>query len=673
MRMRLRHITLCVLHAVPLFALAQEEGAAWSIALDSVTVMGKRYASPVRQHADGTIAWDLRRMDDMPKLLGNSDPIHFTQMLPGIQTNNDFRSSVNIQGSDHSHSMVSISGVPVYQISHLLGFFSVFNGSHFPEMSIQKNQSTAAFPNRMGGQLTFELPETAAETVSGELSVGLISSQGTIRLPLGKKVSLNMSLRGSYINMLYGKWMKADEQTIKYSFYDVNATLLYRIDSGNSLVFDFYHGNDFASFHQEGDGTGMNDKWGNTVGAVHWLFHRPGGLQGKGSLFVTSYHNRFHYSMPAVDMEMPSAITDFGMKGCVTWKRWTAGADLTLHHIDPQRFETEHGAFRYPRPAYENAFEGSLYGNYSQPLGKNIIAAFGVRGTLYRSGNATRGSIDPNLSVGFQKGNTQVTASYALRHQYLFQTGFSNMGLPTEAWMSSSEHRPPQYGHLFSVTASQLFGGNRYRLTADIFYKKLYHQAEYSGSVLDFVAAENDMDRMMAFGKGENYGFSIMLNKCYGKLTGWMSYSYTQANRQFDTLGQGTFPASHERPHEVNAVATYAIGKHWSVGTVFVYASGTPFTAPAYLGLFNKNVLIQYGPHNGSRLKPYMRLDLSVNFKWKGRLLKENGINVSLYNATGRSNELFYYISTKSDGSFAYKPVKFVLNMLPSISYFCKF
>jgi len=239
--------------------------------------------------------------------------------------------------------------------------------------------------------------------------------------------------------------------------------------------------------------------------------------------------------------------------------------------------------------------------------------------------------------------------------------------------MSSSEHRPPQYGHLFSVTASQLFGGNRYRLTADIFYKKLYHQAEYSGSVLDFVAAENDMDRMMVFGKGENYGFSIMLNKCYGKLTGWMSYSYTQANRQFDTLGQGTFPASHERPHEVNAVATYAIGKHWSIGTVFVYASGTPFTAPAYLGLFNKNVLIQYGPHNGSRLKPYMRLDLSVNFKWKGRLLKENGINVSLYNATGRSNELFYYISTKSDGSFAYKPVKFVLNMLPSISYFCKF
>jgi outer membrane receptor protein involved in Fe transport len=120
-------------------------------------------------------------------------------------------------------------------------------------------------------------------------------------------------------------------------------------------------------------------------------------------------------------------------------------------------------------------------------------------------------------------------------------------------------------------------------------------------------------------------------------------------------------------------VATYAPNKHWSFGAVFVYASGTPFTAPAYVGVLNKNIMIEYNEHNSNRLKPYMRLDLSVNYKWKTRLLKENGINLSLYNATSKSNELFYYIESNHEGAFAYSPVELVLNILPSISYFCKF
>jgi hypothetical protein len=164
-----------------------------------------------------------------------------------------------------------------------------------------------------------------------------------------------------------------------------------------------------------------------------------------------------------------------------------------------------------------------------------------------------------------------------------------------------------------------------------------------------------------------------MLNKCSGRLTGWLSYSYTQAKRRFESLGTQRYPASHERPHEVNVVGTYTLNSHWSVGGVFVYASGTPFTAPAYVAMYNQNLLISYGEHNANRLKPYVRLDLSVNYKWRGRWIRENGINFSLYNATSKSNEIFYFISTDDDGSFAYKATKFQLRILPSVSYFCKF
>ncbi|MBR1506138.1 MAG: TonB-dependent receptor [Prevotella sp.] len=663
-------LTLC---AIPFGAVAQEEGTAWSVTLDSVAVKGQRYSSPVKQKTDGTIVWDLRRMDDMPKILGNADPVHFTQMLPGIQTNNEFRSSVNIQGSDHSHSEVSVFGVPIYNVSHLLGFFSVFNGAHYPAMSISKSPVSAAAPNKLGGMITFDLAKTVPDTVSGELSLGLLSSQGTVRLPLGKRLSLNVSLRGSYINMLYNRWMTADGQTIRYSFYDTNATLLYEIDQHNSLLVDFYHGNDNVAFDDDRYVADMSDRWGNTMGAVHWLYHGPKHTQAKWTAYVTSYHNKFRINMQSMNMQLPSAITDFGLKGTLEWKKWTVGTDLTAHHIEPQRLQAEHAPYNYSQPDSDHSFEGSLYCSYNMRIGTSVTLGGGIRGTFYRLGSFSRGSFDPHLTLSYHTDQTQVTASYAVRHQYMLQAGFSNMGLPTESWMSSNSQRAPQYGHLLNLGVSQFLFAHRYKLSADVFYKRLYHQVEYSGSVLDFLNADNDIDRFLLAGEGENYGFSVMVNKCSGKLTGWVSYSYTQAKRQFEALGSGRFPASHERPHEVNAVATYSLNRHWSAGAVFVYASGTPFTAPAYLGLFNKNILIQYGPHNGNRLKPYMRLDLSVNYKWRGRLFKENGINLSLYGATAKRNELFYYIRTNEDGSFAYQPASFLIDVLPSISYFCKF
>ena len=131
---------------------------------------------------------------------------------------------------------------------------------------------SASFPNKLGGELFFDLSDSVPMKASGEAAVGLISSQGTIRLPLSKKVSLNISLRGSYINALYSQWLKTDDETIRYSFYDTNATLLYRINPCNSLLLDFYHGNDHASYFSDRYLSDMKDSWGNTLGAIHWLY-----------------------------------------------------------------------------------------------------------------------------------------------------------------------------------------------------------------------------------------------------------------------------------------------------------------------------------------------------------------------------------------------------------------
>ena len=119
--MKQRHVIsiLLALHVGCVSVMAQDNPT-WSVSLDSITIQGSRYTSPVKQKSDGSIEWNLGMMDDLPKILGNADPVHFSQMLPGVQTNNEFRSTVNIQGCDHSHSRVSISGVPVYNVSNLL-------------------------------------------------------------------------------------------------------------------------------------------------------------------------------------------------------------------------------------------------------------------------------------------------------------------------------------------------------------------------------------------------------------------------------------------------------------------------------------------------------------------------------------------------------------------------
>jgi hypothetical protein len=181
-----------------------------------------------------------------------------------------------------------------------------------------------------------------------------------------------------------------------------------------------------------------------------------------------------------------------------------------------------------------------------------------------------------------------------------------------------------------------------------------------------------DIKNSLMHGNGENYGFSIMLNKCSGHLTGWMSYTYTHARRSFDmNARRKTYPASHERPHEINAVATYAANRHWSFGGTLVYASGTPFTAAQSLFFLNNNLIIKYGEYNAARLHPYVRLDLSANYKWGSKV--EHGVNFSLYNVTCRDNDLFYYLSIHDNGSFVYCPVTFVLRTLPSLSYYLKF
>lgn len=669
------YIPLLVFCALSSSAYSQEDESAWTFSLDSVTITGFRNRLPVKSDVRGMTIWDMSNMNLLPQILGNSDPIHYAQMLPGIQTNNEYRSGINIEGCDNQHNQITIDGVPIYNVNHLLGFFSTFNSAHFHSMSIAKGIVNAGSPNRIGGQVDMLHFTDIPDSLIGNISVGLISSQGALHFPIGLKTSISLSFRKSYLNFLYNQWMKADDKQINYSFYDANITLTHQVNENNLLMFDFYSGRDTGIFSENHYLAEMKAQWGNNMGAVHWVYNKNNGVTIKTTAFVTNYQNRFRLEMQNMSFYLPSSITDIGLKGDFERKGWDFGLETTIHHIRPQSIDNNRG-FNISDVVVKktNSMESSIYGNYEYHLNRNIKIMGGIRGTFFIANNNVYTALDPSLRFLYDNSTWNISATYAFRHQYLFQTGFTDIGLPTEFWISSSKDIKPQFAHECSARINTYLFDRRFRIEFGLFYRRLYNQLAYKGSVLDFVNTVYNLNSALLHGNGENYGLNLILNKCTAPLTGWVSYTYTHARRSFDEERRKEYyPASHERPHELNVVAIYAVGKHWNFGGTIVYASGTPYTPAKTLYVLNNNIIMKYGKYNSSRLKPYIRLDLSVNYKWVGRNNSEHGINFSLYNATSRTNELFYYLRTKKDGSFSYQPVTFILYALPSIGYYYKF
>ena len=671
-RYSITYFFLLLFHILSSPVIAQEDESVWNIPIDSITVLGYHNRLPIKIDSDGAIIWNMAGINKMPQMLGNADPIRYAQLLPGIQTNNEYRSGVNVEGCDSQHNVITLNGVPIYNASHLLGFFSSFNYTHFSDMRISRGITSAGSKNRLGGQMDLHSIIDLPDSINGEFSLGLISSQGTIKIPMGRKNALTVSIRGSYMNFLYSSWMKAENNKIKYFFYDTNFTLINRPNKKHLILVDFYRGADHARYTEGHYLANLEDKWGNILGAIHWIYE-TNNKSSHSKAYITSYKNRFGLNMQELSLCLPSGITDIGIENELKWRKLSIGFEAIWHSIRPQSLEHK-GSFLFvdDEESSIRSLETSLYGNYKYHLLNNVSISTGLRGSLFLQGERVYCRIDPSIRFSYDNPSLLLYATYAMRHQYINQTGFSNLGLPTEYWTSVNEEQKPQYIHEFSISCISYMLKHKYKVSVNLFYKLLFNQLGYNGSVLDFVNNININNNFLTNGKGKNYGFNIMINKCFGSITGWLSYTYTHAMRSFKQTGYlEYYPASHERPHELNGVATYTLNKHWNFGGAFVLASGTPYTPAQSLLIINNNIIIKYGSYNSARLHPYMRLDLSANYKWKNNVNREQGVNLSFYNVTCRRNELFYYLHIRK--SIEYRPVSFVLRILPSISYYIKF
>ena len=633
-----------------------------------------RHTSPLIWDNDGQMNVDLSGIKGYPKIFGNTDPVNLLKYFSGVQTSSEYDSGIHIQGCDNAHNYISSGGVPIFGANHLFGLFSVFNPSHYHRISFSRSASCSSVANRLGGHIVMELPDTLDKDVRGEFTVGIMSSQGTLSFRAGRKSFFHISARQSYLNLLYGRWMKIGGNPMRYGFGDYNLTYHLDVDGNDRVWVDAYFGKDDAFLGAGNYNVDLETSWGNLMGAVHWEHNGDGYILNQ-TMFASGYSVDASLVQGGASLKVPSSIGAVGYKGNLRWRDFVSGVDAIFYNTRPQAPEKDiEGSLSYADPDLQKAAEFDIYTDYSKSFADCMFIKAGLKGSMYISPERkVYPRLSPMLSLSYDAYQWgEFTLSYGLQHQFLFQTGISNIGLPIDFWFMAGKHSIPQAAHSLSLGYNVTMLGDMLRLDMEVFGKRLYNQVEYKGDLFELLNSEYDLDKALLKGDGMNYGLNVMLHKQAGDFTGWMSYSLGRALRTFDDPDYpSVYPASHERIQEFNVLCSYEIAK-WIFSGGFVYAGGTPFTAPESFYISSGNLMTKYGEYNSARLHPYIRLDFSVNFCFRKEDRQESGINFSVYNVLARKNEVMWRLIMK-DGRFSFSPMTSFMRAMPSISYYHKF
>ena len=638
-----------------------------------ITAQLKRPLIEPKAGISGTVA--VEELRSVPSFLGNADPISFVRMLPGVQVNTEIDGGLYVQGSDYSHTLLSIDGVPVYGGSHLLGLFSVFNASHYSSMAYSTG---AGQEPRLGGSIDMKSSDVRPGRLEGEVSAGLLSSQGTLRFPTGKNSARVASARRSYSNLLYGKYIKYDGQPIKYGFTDANLTWLWMPSSKDRVKVNLFADRDKAAYDYASANISLDAAWYNMMGSVRWDRDLDRGKLEQTAFASINGLNAFLDVVYAQGW-LPSYIHSFGYRGTLSLDPgWEVAEKLTWYRVQPQnpKAEGHYNTSNISAIGLQQGLESVTSVSWSAQLGYYFNIKAGVGANVFASSeDRTFFGLTPELELGLNLIDAgKFDFRVGIHRQNLFLTGFTNVGLPCEFWLTAGRNSPPQWSLNSSLSYNVSLAQGKFRLSAEVYGKLLRNQLEYKGTIMEILNSNYSVESSLLKGRGYSYGVNLMAQKSAGRLTGWVGYAFGRSRRSFDDpLYPGVYPSDHERLHEVNVVASYELGR-FEFGGSFVCASGTPYTRPDSFYILGDRVICCYGERNAARLPAYARMDLSINWFFYRTDRRRAGLNFSMYNVLGRRNAVGFGVhSNQEDLSYEFLPTVFEIRFLPSLAVFYKF
>jgi hypothetical protein len=579
----------------------------------------------------------------------------------------------------------------VFNPSHILGFFSVFN----PDIISSATLIKSGIPSNYGGRLSSVL---AVRTIDGDYekftasaNVGLLFSKVSVQGPLVKdRLSYFVSLRKSYINFisrpLLGLFARKDTGSVltgsRYAMYDLNAKISWKPGKRDKFSLMFYKGKDNFSMDNQHIGYTNMINWGNTLLSMNWNHQMGDSCYLSNYLNYSRYDFNFGSSQFILDMNLYSAVRSVNYrleynKSNAYGGIFKTGIDARYYRFIPNKFllslnkvDLDYGSYQdlyacevSGYVSWEKDFSAGLrvyaglrISNYDHLGPYRSIVESGYEGlkdtTFYGQGKIIKSYLfpEPRLSVRYQTGeNSSLKASYTRNYQFIHVVTSSSVTLPSDIWIPSTREIKPQFGDQVTLGYYRNFAQNTYTASLETYYKSLHHQVEMLYG-LGASFQETSFEKSIVSGKGYSAGIELYFQKQKGDLTGSISYSLSHSERQFDLVNSGLwFPAKYDRRHEVNAVAGYRVNDRWDLSLAFIYASGNAMTIPEQKYFIEGNILNEYGKTNSFRMPAYHRMDMSVTYHFKPRHLLESSLNFSIFNMYNRANPFLIFFDIHGD------------------------
>lgn len=659
-------------------------------ALKEVLVVAQKDALHQRTQMS-SIDLPIQTIKSLPAFMGEPDIMKAIQLLPGIQGGNEGTSGLYVRGGSPDQNLILLDGVPVYNASHLFGFFSVFNTDAIRSVEVIKGGFPARYGGRLSSVIDINMKEGDKNKIHGEGGIGLIASRLTVEGPIQKgKSSWMISGRRTYFDVLATPLMPKDQKA-GYYFYDLNGKVNFTLGKKDHLYFSGYMGNDKFYFSSNSSYSNTSStfkgdiQWGNITAVGRWNHEFSPKIFGN----LTSYYSQYKFGISAQSSSStPTSSEDFLIKYTSGIHDVAAKYDLDIfpspnhflkigasaisHTYIPgiQRTKMEMGSVKSDTTIGAQQIVGTETDAYieddwkiSPKLKANLgvhWAGFSVRNTFYNS-------FQPRVAVRYLVSDKlSAKASYVQMNQYINLLTNSSVGLPTDLWVPSTDKIAPQ-------ASQQAAAGLAYthdlgiEVSVEGYYKTMKNLIEYKEGTSFFSSATSWEDKV-EIGNGLSYGGELFIQKKKGKFTGMLGYTLSWTNRTFANLNNGqTYPYKYDRRHDFKVAGVYTINDKIEVSAEWVYGTGNAITLPiGYYQLPNGQEASVYGSRNSFRMPAYHRGDVSIRFTKEMKRWERTWV-VSVYNVYNRKNPFFIY---EENGGF--KQVS-LFPIIPSITYQFKF
>ncbi|MBS0000863.1 MAG: carboxypeptidase-like regulatory domain-containing protein [Cyclobacteriaceae bacterium] len=690
--------------------------------LEEVVILAEKMNTDVESVEMSVNKLDIKTIQRIPALLGEVDIIKSIQLLPGVSTVGEGASGFNVRGGSVGQNLVLLDEAPVYNSSHLLGFFSVFNPDAVKDVKLYKGGIPAQYGGRISSILDIRMKEGNQKKFATEGGIGTIFSRLTLEAPIVKdRSSFVVAGRRSYIDVLAKPFTDVLDEGAQLYFYDLTLKSHYDFSQKDQLYISGYFGKDVFKFDAQ-----QGFSWGNSTATLRWnhLFDER--------LFfnLTGIYSDYDYNLAFGEndldkFEWESRIRTISFKPRLTFflspdNAWDFGGEFNYYRFNPANaYGISNGEIANITLDKKFALESALYLSNEVKIGPSVGLQYGLRfsgymylgpGSKYEYGEAEPGkrkpvtsvetyddfeviqdynNLEPRLSFRFQmNGNSSLKVSYNRIYQYIHLISNTTASNPLDVWTPSTNNIEPQRGDQYALGFFRNFGPkNDYESSVELYYRDTKNQIEYIDGA-DLLINEY-LEGDLLSGIGRAYGAEFYFKKNTGKFNGWISYTIGKTELKVDGINNGEwYPTRFDQLHNLKIAAFYDINPRWTLSANFIYLSGTPTTFPTSRYNIQEYLVPYIGSYarNNIRIPDYHRLDISATLY--GKKYKKNGERrknedywvFGVYNLYARRNPFSIYFSNGVDRPVPGEPisttatrVSVIGTIIPAVSYNFKF